>query len=460
MSSEFESAQPPTQASTGSDAVIQVQGLGKCYQLYDKPVHRMFQSLIGGRQRFYREFWALRDIDFEVRRGETLGIVGRNGAGKSTLLQLIAGTLKPTEGNAGVHGRVAALLELGSGFNPEFTGRQNVYLNASILGLTRHQIDVRIDDILAYADIGEFIDQPVRNYSTGMVMRLAFAVVVHVDADILIIDEALAVGDAFFMQKCMRYLREFRKRGTMLFVSHDGSAVTSLCDRAVWLEHGRVQRIGEARHVMEAYMEASLAEQQGLQASRQKPAGQTRVLREYQIDHRQELIDRSILRNDLHIFPFQPDAEGFGEFKVRIIHVGFFNADGQAVAAVVAGEYVTLSIELFADHDVDNIIAGFYVKNRLGQLLFGDNTDLSCEGDFAVTAGQHLRASFRFVMPRLLTGEYFIAAGVAEGTQEQHVVQHWLHEALHFTATGGSMVAGLIGIPMLDVRLERVNDGQ
>jgi lipopolysaccharide transport system ATP-binding protein len=465
MSSDFASTSPEIQVNadvvnTDIDAVIQVKGLGKCYQLYEKPVHRMFQSLIGGRQRFYREFWALRDINFEVRKGETLGIVGRNGAGKSTLLQLIAGTLKPTEGVAGVHGRVAALLELGSGFNPDFTGRQNVYLNASILGLTRSQVDARIDDILAYADIGGFIDQPVRNYSTGMVMRLAFAVVVHVDADILIIDEALAVGDAFFMQKCMRYLREFRKRGTMLFVSHDGSAVTSLCDRAIWIDHGRVQRMGEARNVMEAYMEASLVEQQGgLMASRQRPASQPRLLREHQIDHRQELIDRSTLRNDFRIFPFQPDIEGFGEFKVQIVHVSFFNEDGQAVAAVVAGEHVTLSIELLADQDVDNIIVGFYVKNRLGQLLFGDNTDLSSEGDFAVKAHQHLHASFRFVMPRLLTGEYFIAAGVAEGTQEQHVVQHWLHEALHFSATGGSMVAGLIGIPMLDVRLERVNDG-
>ncbi len=246
-----------------ADVAIEVRALGKCYQLFDKPVHRMWQSLIGGHQRFYREFWALREVDFTVHRGETLGIVGRNGAGKSTLLQLIAGTLKPSEGRAAIHGRVAALLELGSGFNPDFTGRQNVHLNAAILGLTRAEIEARIDAILAYAEIGDFVDQPVRSYSTGMVMRLAFAVVAHVDADILIIDEALAVGDAFFMQKCMRYLRDFRKRGTMLFVSHDSSAVTSLCDRAIWLEHGRVQRIGDARTVMDAYLEASLVERQG-----------------------------------------------------------------------------------------------------------------------------------------------------------------------------------------------------
>ncbi|WP_254425009.1 ABC transporter ATP-binding protein [Rhodanobacter sp. B04] len=448
-----------TMPESSGDAVIEVRGLGKCYQLYDKPVHRMLQSLVGGRRRFYREFWALREVGFEVRRGETLGIVGRNGAGKSTLLQLIAGTLKASEGGVAVRGRVAALLELGSGFNPEFTGRQNVYLNASILGLSRAEVDARIDTILAYADIGDFVDQPVRNYSTGMVMRLAFAVVVHVDADILIIDEALAVGDAFFMQKCMRYLREFRKRGSMLFVSHDGSAITSLCDRAVWLEHGRVQRIGDARMVMEAYMEASLAEQQGGFQSRQLRAAQSsRTLQERQVDQRQELFDRSILRSDVRIFPFRPDAAGFGEFKVRIVHAALCNEHGQAVAAVVAGERVMLRIELAADADTDNVITGFYVKDRLGQLLFGDNTDFSHEGDFAVAAGQHFHASFSFVMPRLISGEYFIAVGAAEGTQEQHVVQHWMHEALRFTATGGSMVAGLIGIPMLDIRLERVTN--
>lgn len=453
MSSEADATLPI------AEAVIEVRALGKCYQLYDKPVHRMFQSLIGGKRRFYREFWALRGIDFEVRRGETLGIIGRNGAGKSTLLQLIAGTLKPTEGSAAIHGRVAALLELGSGFNPEFTGRQNVYLNASILGLSRAEVDARIDDILTYADIGEFIDQPVRSYSTGMVMRLAFAVVAHVDADILIIDEALAVGDAFFMQKCMRYLRDFRKRGTMLFVSHDGGAVTSLCDRAVWLEHGCVQRIGEARQVMESYLEASMIERQGGISTRSTTlARKTRVELEAQVDPRQELMDRSVLRNDLQIFPFRPDVEGFGECKAQIIHVAFRNEDGRAVAMVVAGECVTLEIELLAGDAIDNVIVGFYVKDRLGQLLFGDNTVLSHEGDFAAAAGQTFHASFRFVMPRLPSGDYFITAGLAEGTQEQHVIQHWLHEALRFSATGGALSSGMIGIPMLDVRLERIRD--
>jgi lipopolysaccharide transport system ATP-binding protein len=447
----------PVSVPPVTDVAIETRSLGKRYQLYDKPVHRMWQSLLGGERRFYREFWALREVDFQLHRGEALGIVGRNGAGKSTLLQLIAGTLKPSEGSAAIHGRVAALLELGSGFNPEFTGRQNVYLNAAILGLTRAEIEARIEDILAYSEIGDFVDQPVRNYSTGMVMRLAFAVVVHVDADILIIDEALAVGDAFFMQKCMRYLREFRQRGTMLFVSHDSASITSLCDRAIWLEHGRVQCIGDARAVMEAYLEASLIERQGGNSTRRNGvAGTLREMPLRQVDPRQELMDRSILRNDMHVFPFRPDVEGFGECKARVTDVSFSNEAGQAVAIVMAGECVRLDIRLCADGAMDNLIVGFYVKDRRGQLLFGDNTALCREGDFPVEEGEVIRAGFQFVMPRLLNGDYFIATGVAEGTQEQHVVQHWLHEALRFAAIGGSLSAGTVGIPMLDVQLERV----
>lgn len=452
------SSEPVSTTHAVGDVAIEARALSKCYQLYDKPVHRMWQSLLGGNRRFYREFWALRDVDFEVHRGETLGIVGRNGAGKSTLLQLIAGTLKPTEGHARVHGRVAALLELGSGFNPDFTGRQNVYLNAAILGLTRKEVEARIEDILAYAEIGEFVDQPVRNYSTGMVMRLAFSVVTHVDADILIIDEALAVGDAFFMQKCMRYLREFRKRGTMLFVSHDGSAVTSLCDRAIWLEHGRVQAIGEARKVMESYIEASLVDRRGTATQPRQLQDKPLLARQRQIDPRQDLLDRSTLRNDMRILPFEPESSGFGEHKVRIVYVSICNEQGRDIALALAGECVTLRIELVAEQAVDNAITGFYVKNRLGQLMFGDNTGLSHVGDFALNAGQSFQACFQFIMPRLVPGEYFIAAGVSEGTQEQHVVQHWLHEALRFSAEGGSMVAGLVGIPMLDVRVERLTD--
>lgn len=210
----FEPANAPLD---GEDVVIEVREVGKCYQIYERPEDRLKQMLWRGRRRYFREFWALRDVSFSVRRGETVGVIGRNGSGKSTLLKMLCGTLAPTAGTLAVRGRVAALLELGTGFNPEFTGRENVYLNAAILGLDDAEIEHYLPEILAFADIGEFIDQPVKTYSSGMAVRLAFAVAAHVRAEILIIDEALAVGDVFFVQKCMRFLRKFQESGTLFF---------------------------------------------------------------------------------------------------------------------------------------------------------------------------------------------------------------------------------------------------
>src|SRR5690349_312600 len=230
-----------------SSEAVTVSHIGKRFEIYEKPHHRLLQGLFRGRRQFFREFWALRDVSFAVPKGETLAIIGRNGSGKSTLLQIICGTLAPTMGNVDVAGRVAGLLELGTGFNPEFTGREHVFLNATVLGLTREETAARFDDIAAFADIGSFIDQPVKTYSSGMYVRLAFSVIAHVDADILIVDEALSVGDAYFSQKCMRFLRKFREHGTLLFVSHDSGAVVNLCNRAVWLEQGRMRGMGDAR---------------------------------------------------------------------------------------------------------------------------------------------------------------------------------------------------------------------
>ena len=239
---------------TGEDAVIEAREIGKCYHIYERPQDRLKQMLWRGRRRFYREFWALREVSFTVRRGETVGVIGRNGSGKSTLLKMLCGTLTPTTGTLAVRGRVAALLELGTGFNPEFTGRENVYLNAAILGLDDAEIEHYLPEILAFADIGEFIDQPVKTYSSGMAVRLAFAVAAHVRADILVIDEALAVGDVFFVQKCMRFLRKFQEQGTLFFVSHDTGAVINLCDRVLWLDRGQLHEAGPAKEVCEHYL--------------------------------------------------------------------------------------------------------------------------------------------------------------------------------------------------------------
>ncbi|BCQ60801.1 ABC transporter ATP-binding protein [Pseudomonas sp. Boi14] len=238
-----------------SELAIKAQGLGKCYPIYDQPRDRLLQLLLPRGKQRYREFWALKDVALEVRKGETLGIIGRNGSGKSTLLQLICGTSTASTGSVTSHGRIAALLELGSGFNPEFSGRENVYLNGAVLGLKRAEIEARFDEITAFANIGEFIDQPTRTYSSGMLVRLAFAVSVCVEPDILIVDEALAVGDASFQFKCLERLERLTRQGTtLLFVSHDMSMVKRFCNRALYLRDGEIRASGAPEAMAELYL--------------------------------------------------------------------------------------------------------------------------------------------------------------------------------------------------------------
>ncbi len=241
-------------AGAAKDVVIQVKDLGKCYHIYNNPADRLKQFLVRGRRQYYREFWALQNVSFEVKKGESFGIIGRNGSGKSTLLQLICGTLTPTQGTVTVQGRVAALLELGSGFNPEFSGLENVFLNASLLGLSEQETQNRLDAILGFADIGEFVNQPVKTYSSGMVVRLAFSVMAHVEPAVLVVDEALAVGDIVFQQQCGRKIAKLIDNGTMLlFVSHDMNAVKSFCSKGLYLKQGRSSYVGQIQGACEAY---------------------------------------------------------------------------------------------------------------------------------------------------------------------------------------------------------------
>ena len=246
-------------------AAIRVDKLGKRYEIYGKPHHRLLQTLFRGRRSFYREFWALSDVSLDVGRGETIGIVGGNGSGKSTLLQLVAGTLFPTTGSVSTSGRVAALLELGSGFNPEFTGRENVFLNGAILGISRRDMEHALDAILDFAAIGEFVDQPVKTYSSGMLVRLAFAVAVHVTPDILIVDEALAVGDTAFQAKCLNRVRELQGAGVaIMLVSHSPNTVIEFCQRAVYLKGGELRALGSCRDVLEQYADDQVAGEGGV----------------------------------------------------------------------------------------------------------------------------------------------------------------------------------------------------
>ena len=438
-----------------SEIAIKVSGLSKCYHIYNKPSDRLLQMLTRGRRQYYREFWAVKDVSFEIKKGETVGIIGRNGCGKSTLLQMICGTLNPTSGSIETHGRIAALLELGSGFNPEFTGRENVHMNAAVLGLTKEEINSRFNDIIAFADIGDFVEQPVKTYSSGMMVRLAFAVIAHVDANILVIDEALAVGDAFFKQKCMRFLRDFMKSGTVLFVSHDTSSIKNLCNYAVWLEKGQVVREGLPKHVCDFYLEAFYEAQQGKSTSTT-----LRVLKKTEAsvpvkDQRLEFLNNSNLRNDLQIFKFNPDAPSFGKGGAQIYDVRLLNEDEHTLSWIVGGEKVRLQITAHSCQSVKYPIIGFFVKDHLGQFLFGDNTFITCRDQlFNCQEGSIIQADFGFCMPILPCGEYSIAVSIATGTQERHEQQHWIHDAILFRSESSSVVSGLVGIPMQEIELQ------
>ncbi|RDZ27124.1 ABC transporter ATP-binding protein [Lysobacter silvisoli] len=457
------SANEPSPAAGADDreVAIRVESVSKCYQVYARPEDRLKQSivprlqrLVGRRPRaYFREFWALRDVSLEIRRGETVGIIGRNGSGKSTLLQTICGTLTPTAGRIDVNGRVAALLELGAGFNPEFTGRENVYMSGVVLGLTQEQVAQRFDDIVAFADIGEFIEQPVKTYSSGMYVRLAFAVIAHADADILVIDEALSVGDVFFGQKCMRFLRKFQETGTVIFVSHDATAVTALCERAVLMEAGQVRMSGDAKTVCEAYHAATY--DQSVRTPGARRASERGAAEPARQDVRTERVNRSALRNDIEVFRFDADRAGFGTGAATIADARLTDADGEPMPWIVGGEVVRLEVEIEVHRELASPIVGFLLKDRLGQPLFGDNTYLSYQDQpVRVGAGGALSARFEFAMPILPPGHYTFDIAVADGTHLEHEQADWVHDGLVIESHSSRVSTGLVGIPFREISLQ------
>lgn len=448
-----------------SDVAIKIKSLSKCYQIYTKPTARLKQFIFPNIRRafglseinYYKEFWAVDDINFEVKKGETIGIIGRNGSGKSTLLQMICGTINPTQGEISTVGRIAALLELGSGFNPEFTGVENIYLNAAVLGLRREEIEQRFKSIAEFADIGDFINQPVKTYSSGMMVRLAFAVIAHVDADILIIDEALAVGDAFFTQKCMRFIRQYQSNGgTLLFVSHDAGAVVNLCNKAILLNQGKLIQIGSPKEVTESYLATLYASNQEVEGIQQE----INIEDSYsdkegcERDMRTELFNGSTLRNDIQVFKFESNLDGFGAGGARINHVRLTDQNGNPYTWIVGGENVILEIRCIALAALMNPIVGFQFKDRLGQVVFSDNTYISYKNkNVVVDVGQELVAMFEFRMPILPCGEYSISPAIAEGTQDEHIQHHWMHDAIIISVQSSAVCLGLVGIPMKNIEL-------
>ncbi len=402
---------------------IAIRGLGKRYEIYDRPPHRLWQFLWRGRKQFYREFWALHDVDFNVQRGETVGIVGRNGAGKTTLLQCIAGTLTPTLGSVVINGRVTALLELGSGFNPEFTGRENVQLNGAILGMSRKEIEEKFDRIAAFADIGDFIERPVKTYSKGMFVRLAFSVMANLDPDIFIVDEALAVGDAYFQHRCMLRFHEMKEQGTtILYVSHSAGAMKQLCDRVVWLDGGRVQKQGEPDEVVDAYL-INLFKQDAsaspVQPSKPMTAAQ----------HAPELPkspkptpEKNATAASLPEIFSEPETHlpnidrRVGDGACVIQGVGLYDEAGEIVRVVNQNRTVVFRVTVKNTHlpaEVSSLCVGYILRNRHGEDLAATNTRIENIPVPLPAPGIPLTVAFTLHLPRLCRGSYSLTAAVA-----------------------------------------------
>ena len=419
-----------------SDFAIRVQNLSKSYHIYDQPQDRLKQSLWRGRKQFYREFWALRDVSFEIRKGETIGIVGRNGSGKSTLLQMIAGTLTPSAGTVEVNGRVAALLELGSGFNPDFTGRENVFMNGAILGLSEVEIAQRFDQIAAFADIGDFVDQPTKQYSSGMYMRLAFAVAVSVDPAILIIDEALSVGDEAFQRKCFARIDAIQQNGAaVIFVSHSPQVIIELCGSALLLDQGELVMTGKPKSVIAQYHKLIYAPEEKRKLLREQLRSGADALDD--IDEGEATdnvaVKRDVARSSAYYDPSLTlqSTVSYGVHGACIVSPRITLPDGTPVNHLVAGEEYVICYAVEFTRDAYNVRFGTMIKTVAGLEIGGTSSAPAGEGLPCVLSGQTVDVSFRFRC-RLLPGVYFLNAGCSGITNGEEVFLHRLIDASVF----------------------------
>jgi ABC-type polysaccharide/polyol phosphate transport system ATPase subunit len=394
---------------------VEFQNVSKSYAIYDKPGDRLKELLTFGRRSFHRDFWALRDLSFEVRRGETFCIVGENGSGKSTLLQMVAGILLPSAGDLSVNGRVSALLELGAGFNPEFSGRENVYLNGSILGLTTKQIDARYRAIEEFAEIGDFIRQPVKTYSSGMVVRLAFAIAIHVDPEILLVDEALAVGDLYFRHRCMRKVHELRARGvTILFVSHALADVKAVGDRALWIEHGKLIEIGATDMVVAKYL-AAMTQKDSHYLGDQLPAMQPsrEAVRAIEIADRLPNIDHR-----------------HGDRRGEILGIAILNTDGRVLPMIEPLSTIVVRISVKAHEYLGIPNVGFMMRNAMGVDFAGTNALREDTSLPPMYPGDIYTVDFHLELPELYATSFSFSPALADGTLDDYRTCDWVDNAI------------------------------
>ena len=427
-----------------SEIAISLKNVSKCFKRYNRPVDRLQEILLPGKHRS-DEFWALKDINFEVPKGETLGVVGRNGSGKSTLLQILAGTLTPTTGEVQVKGRISALLELGSGFNPEFTGRQNVFFNGRLLGLTQKEIEDKFDEIAAFADIGDFIEQPVKTYSSGMYVRLAFAVAVNVDPEVLIVDEALAVGDIVFQHRCMRRMRDLMDHGvTTLFVSHDSGAIKTLCNSAVMLHDGVIHAAGLPNSVIIEYIKTVT------ELELELTQAEVESHEQHKVDFN-EAVEESVKQSTLG-----ENQTRRGNRKALIEEVKLLNQFGEFCGeSPIFGfnEEVILEVNLKVYEPLQECIVGFYICDKNGNEIIGSNTFEENHPIGKLEPGDTITISFKFKLP-LRPASYSLTVAGAENYAA--ISFDWIDNAMVFQVLPpdtGKRIHALVDQPMqVDVK--------
>ena len=427
-----------------SDFSIKVENLSKCYHIYDKPRDRLMQMLARGKKQFSREFWALRDVSFSVARGETVGIIGRNGSGKSTLLQMICGTVSPTSGVVHTRGRVAALLELGAGFNAEFTGRENVFLNAAILGVQQEEMESRMEKVLAFSELGDFLDQPVKTYSSGMYARLAFSIAIHVDPEILIVDEALAVGDARFVAKCMRRIKDIQEKGaTILFVSHDVGSVRTLCERAIWLDKGHMVEQGNVFPVTGQYMEFMFKDEEAEEDTLREEIAQGAPV---SVTPTESSSATATLEESNVALDARPVMH-WGSHKGMILSAAVRDEHGVRKDVHAWEEVLDVVIEVYVPLNIsrEHLSVAFSIKD-----LKGTDLIVSTTHDFEykrLPEKERFSVSFRLINP-LVTGKYLLVAAVENRQQRDIHYYEYVEGAHYFSSLSNERFFGLFQPPI------------
>jgi hypothetical protein len=412
---------------------ISVQGVSKIYKLYDKPIDRLKEAVSLTHKSYHRDFFALSDISFDVKKGETVGIIGTNGSGKSTILKIITGVLSPTTGTAEVSGNISALLELGAGFNSEYTGLENIYMNGTMMGFSRQEMERRMDDILRFADIGDFVNQPVKTYSSGMFVRLAFALAINVDPEILIVDEALSVGDVFFQAKCYRRMEEMMKNGTtILMVSHDMGSIIKYCDKVVLLNRGHFVAQGEAGKMVDLYKKIL--------------ANQTDELAEALIEEKKEALGLPVeatvsdkrMKDRMNL---NPEVQEYGDGRASFEDFGTLDARGNVTNLLLKGEMFTIRERVRFHAPIENPIFTYTLRDKKGTDITGTNTLFEGTEIKPVKDGDVYTISFRQKM-NLQGGEYLLSMSCTGYENGEHVVYHRLYNVLSLTVISNKNTVG------------------